>query len=362
MRTKLNSIKVPLIWIAVILAVAALRETRTVTMPLGVGLFLAVLAWPLEKRLETRMPAALSLTLTSLVFVAVVAAFVATLVFCATAIAEKAADYQDLLVRQFARAKAWVQAHGLPAEYLELDPAATLGRAISVLLDFATGLYSLLGQLVLAAGYFFLALVEMRSLRLRSASQVTGFLPDLFAAGREVLASTQRFMLTRTVIGLAMGLLTTLYALTIGLDFALVWGISAFLLNYVPLFGAAVAVMLPTLLALIQPEAAWLAPATFVGLGAIHITLGNYVDPWMQGKYLALSPLVLLFSITFWGWIWGVAGVLMSVPLTAAIVIACKHSEQTRWLAQLLTHEPGEHRRNSVPGQPAPASRRLEGV
>ncbi len=348
---KLSSIRAPLLWIAIILVVAAMRETRPVTMPLGVGLFLAVLAWPLEKRLETKLPVTVSLALTSLMFAAVVAAFVATLVFCATAIAEKAADYQDLLEGQFARAKSWVRQQGLPAEYLQLDPAATLGRAISVLLDFATGLYSLLGQFIFAAGYFFLALAEMRSLRLRIAANKIAFSPEVLAAGREILVSTQRFMLTRTLIGLGVGLLTTVYALTIGLDFAVVWGVSAFLLNYVPIFGAAVAVVLPTLLALIQPQAAWLGPATFVGLGAIHITLGNYVDPWMQGKYLALSPLVLLFAITFWGWVWGVAGVLISVPLTAAIVIGCKHSERTRWLAQVLTHEAGQQQVESKPAK-----------
>ncbi len=350
MDTRPNGSRHMLVWIAVLLAVAAMRETRVVTMPLGVGLFLAAVAWPLEKRLETRLPAALSLTLTSLVFVAVVAGFVAALVLCATAIAEKATDYQDLIITQLGRAKTWLRLKGLPAESFQLDPAATLERAVSLLLGFATGLYSFLGQLIFVAGYFFLALAEMRFLRHQlEAGKNIPITPQVLAAVREVIISTQRFILTRTVIGLAIGLLTTLYARIIGLDFAIVWGVSAFLLNYVPIFGAAVAVILPTLLAVIQPGAAWLAPAAFVGLSAIHLALGNYVDPWMQGKYLALSPLVLLFSITFWGWVWGAAGVFISVPLTAALVIACKHSERTRWIAELLARESGKHRISITP-------------
>jgi predicted PurR-regulated permease PerM len=75
----------------------------------------------------------------------------------------------------------------------------------------------------------------------------------------------------------------------------------------------------------------------------------------MQGKYLALSPLGLFLSVTFWGWVWGVAGVLISVPLTAAVVIVCKHFESTKWVGDLLT---AEARRGQ--SQPLTARRTIE--
>jgi predicted PurR-regulated permease PerM len=64
--------------------------------------------------------------------------------------------------------------------------------------------------------------------------------------------------------------------------------------------------------------------------------MGQYVDPLLQGKYLALSPLVVLLSVTFWGWLWGIAGAFIGVPLTIGIVIACHHFDRTRWIAILL--------------------------
>ena len=334
------NLKPILAWIAVILTVVALRESRAVTMPLAVGLFLATLAWPLQKRLQQKLRPGVSLTLTLLAFWSILAVFVTALVLCASAIAEGASDYAGRFIALVSEVKDWLQHKGLPAEYLKIDAAQTADRAVNILAGFAAGLYNLLGQFILVAVYFFLALLEVGSFQQKlQAGRQKAVGPELLAAGRELSVSIQRFMITRTLISLALGLLTTAYAWLIGLGFPLVWGVSAFLLNYIPIFGAIVAVALPTLLALIQPQAIWLAPATFVGLSVMHLLLGNFVDPWMQGKYLALSPLGLFLSVTFWGWVWGVAGVLISVPLTAAVVIVCKHFESTKWVADLLTAE-----------------------
>jgi predicted PurR-regulated permease PerM len=72
--------------------------------------------------------------------------------------------------------------------------------------------------------------------------------------------------------------------------------------------------------------------------------MGQYVDPLLQGKYLSLSPLVVLLSVTFWGWLWGVAGAFIGVPLTIGIVIACYHFDRTRWIATLLAEVKEEQR------------------
>ena len=335
-----SNLKPILAWIAVILTVVALRETRGVTMPLAVGLFLATLAWPLQKRLQQKLRPGLSLTITLLAFWSILAVFVTALVLCATAIAEGASDYAGRFITLVGEVKDWLAHKRLPAEYLKIDATRTADRAVNILAGFVAGLYNLLGQFILVAVYFFLALLEVGSFRQKlNAGRQMALGPELLAAGRELSVSIQRFVVTRTMISLALGVLTTAYTWLIGLDFPLVWGVSAFLLNYIPIFGAIVAVVLPTLLALIQPQVIWLVPATFFGLSVMHLLLGNFVDPWMQGKYLALSPLALFLSVTFWGWVWGVAGVLMSVPLTAAVVIVCKHHAGTKWVADLLTQE-----------------------
>jgi predicted PurR-regulated permease PerM len=71
----------------------------------------------------------------------------------------------------------------------------------------------------------------------------------------------------------------------------------------------------------------------------IQLGLGTFVDPLLEGKQLQLSPLVVLFSIAFWGWVWGIAGALIGVPLTVAFVIICRQFETTEWIAELMTSE-----------------------
>ena len=108
------------------------------------------------------------------------------------------------------------------------------------------------------------------------------------------------------------------------------------MLNYIPVLGSVVAVIPPTLVALIQPNFLWLAPTTLGGLSLIQMGVGNYLDPLLQGRYLSLPPLLIFYAIVFWGWLWGIAGAALGVPLTVATVIICQHFENTRWLANLL--------------------------
>jgi predicted PurR-regulated permease PerM len=85
------------------------------------------------------------------------------------------------------------------------------------------------------------------------------------------------------------------------------------------------------------------------GLTCIQLFLGNYVDPRMEGRILSVSPFVLFLSVIFWGWIWGIPGALMGIPITAGFVIFCKHGKSTRWLARLLEHGPGAERQAEEP-------------
>jgi predicted PurR-regulated permease PerM len=124
-----------------------------------------------------------------------------------------------------------------------------------------------------------------------------------------------------------------------GLDLAVLWGLLAGILNFIPTIGSIVSVIPPALFALLQFGVGWQAPAVLVGIGLIQIVLGAYVDPKLQGRYLELSAFVVLVSITFWGWAWGLAGAFIAVPLTAALVVALGEFEETEWVARLLTRD-----------------------
>lgn len=135
---------------------------------------------------------------------------------------------------------------------------------------------------------------------------------------------------------------------SIGLDFPLLWGLVAFLFNYVPNIGGFVAAVPTLLVALVQPGLG--TGAMFIiGLGhaVIHTVIGNIVEPAWMGRKLGLSPLVVLLCLVFWGWVWGPVGMLLSVPLTMAVKIALESDEQLRWIAVLLGPTPAEPKRDA---------------
>ncbi len=129
----------------------------------------------------------------------------------------------------------------------------------------------------------------------------------------------------------------------IGVDFPLLWGMLAFLLNYIPTFGSILAAIPPVLLAMVQlgPGHAIAALAVFVML---NVLLGNFVEPYFMGRRLGLSTLVVFLSLVFWGWVWGPVGMLLSVPLTMIVKIMLENTEDLSWIAVLLgagpKHEP----------------------
>ena len=145
----------------------------------------------------------------------------------------------------------------------------------------------------------------------------------------------RHYMAIKTLISLMTGLMVGVVVALFGVDYPLLWGILAFLLNYIPNVGSMIAACPTVLLAMVQFG---LMRALFVMLSyiVINIIMGNVVEPRWMGKGLGISPLVVFLSLLFWGWIFGPVGMLLSVPLTVCVTMALNSSEQTRWVAILL--------------------------
>ena len=123
--------------------------------------------------------------------------------------------------------------------------------------------------------------------------------------------------------------------LAIGLDYALLWGVLAFMLNFVPNIGSIIAAVPAILLALVQ-----LGFLGALGVGAVfmlaNVILGSVLEPKYMGQGLGLSTLVVFLSLLFWGWVFGPVGMLLSIPLTIMLKLALQTNLQTQWIAVLL--------------------------
>lgn len=157
----------------------------------------------------------------------------------------------------------------------------------------------------------------------------------------DILASISRqigrFLGVMSLISAVTGFCVWLALSTIGVDFALTWGILAFALNFIPTVGSIVASLPPILVAVVQFYPGLLMPAITAGvLMLIQNVIGNLITPKVMGDNLNLSPVVILLSLLFWGWLWGVVGALLAVPLAAIIKIVCDNFPSLHTLGVLM--------------------------
>ena len=156
----------------------------------------------------------------------------------------------------------------------------------------------------------------------------------LMSAARDI----QRYLGIKTLVSIVTGVLAGLTCKLMDLDFALLWGILAFCLNYIPAIGSVVAGIPPVMLALVTgdtSDALWVA----TGYLLINMFLGNFIEPMMLGRRFGMSTLVVLLSVLFWGWVWGPAGMLLAVPLTMVIKVGLDNSEDFRWISIAISKE-----------------------
>lgn len=149
----------------------------------------------------------------------------------------------------------------------------------------------------------------------------------------------QKYLAIKTVVSFFTGVMATVVLIIFGVDFAIVFGFLTFLLNYIPNIGSIIATALPVFIAIFQFETLWPAFWILIVLMAIQMTMGNFVEPRLMGEGLGLSPLVVLFSLFFWGWLWGIPGMILAVPISAIIKIVCNNVPPLQSVAALMSKD-----------------------
>ena len=319
--------------VAVVLVIAFLKWSAVATMPVAFAVFLIALVWPLQRKLENRLPSGISFVLAVLALLLIVGLFVAALWWTGQAVAERSSEYAPRLQAVYQQVQAWARGYGIDLGAQEAGGSELARRA-------AGAVASSVSMILLILALAILGLHEVRSFR-RKSQEAFGESRgrQLIETVEMIVSKYQRYLWARTVAALLQGVTVWLFALVMGLDFSFVWGLLAFLLNYIPTIGSAVAVVPPVLFALIQFDGLGRPLAVLLGMALLQLLCGNYADPLIQGKLLALSPVVVLASIVFWGWVWGIPGALLGVPITIGIVIATDHFPKTRWIARMLAEE-----------------------
>ncbi|MEO0405786.1 MAG: AI-2E family transporter [Cyanobacteria bacterium P01_A01_bin.135] len=332
--TKTSPVNVSVVSIAVILAIAALQASKPLTLPLAFAILIAVLVSPLQQYLERRFPRWLSLALVLALLVAVFGAFLGIIEISLELIEPKVPEYTERGRELLQALQQWINSYGFS---ISLEPGSSgAGQVARPTLRGLRTLLSVLSLVVLVTSMLLLLLMEVRQYpgRLKRAFP-EGVGEKLINATSAISYKLRQFLYVMAFTSLLTGLLTWGWCAILGVELSLVWGLLAFALNFIPTIGSLIAVVPPTIIALAFNGPS-IAIATLMGLATMQAIMGNIVDPRLQGDSLQLSSFVALVSIVFWGWVWGIPGAFIGVPMTAAIVVICSQFKATRGVAILL--------------------------
>jgi predicted PurR-regulated permease PerM len=153
----------------------------------------------------------------------------------------------------------------------------------------------------------------------------------------EIEGQVSRYLFTVTLINACLGLVVGITVGLLGLQNPIMWGVMVAVLNFVPYLGALTGIVCITLGALLSFDSlgyALIFPAVYLGFATLE---GNFITPWIMGRSLTLNPVMILLSLTFWGWMWGIIGIILAVPILAAFKIFCSHIEPTHSIAEFLS-------------------------
>jgi predicted PurR-regulated permease PerM len=208
----------------------------------------------------------------------------------------------------------------------------------NLLLDTLGGFLSFLTNLFLILLFMVFILAgrgQTQTKILRSFNKKDG--QKLTEIRNNIDAQIQRYLGIKTIISFITGLLATGVLLIFGVDFAVVWGFFTFILNYIPNIGSIIATALPVIIAVFQFDSLWTAIWILIILGSVQMTLGNFIEPRIMGHGLGLSPLVVVFSLVFWGWLWGLPGMILAVPIAAIIKIVISNIPSLEFVSVLMS-------------------------
>jgi len=327
-----------LVVIAVILTGAALFWMGAIITPLLLAMFMAVMVDGLGRVIHRRIP---FLPSGAAVVVAIIIAGVlfatAALIVAdnATMFIGRLTDYGprvDALMANLAGRFGMRAPHSVSQVIAQLDPTPYLGTVAQALQGFASSAVLVLVYLgfLLASRHAF----ERKTVMLFRERDERQEALRVFVHIRD---SVEKYLWIQTVTGAIISVLGGLLMTVIGLENAFFWAFLIFILNFVPIVGAAVAIILPTLFALVQFDSYGPALLLLGGLFAVMFLIGNILLPRLQGNSLNMDPLVVLMSLGFWGTIWGLPGMFLSTPLTVLSMVVLAQLEGSRWIAVLLS-------------------------
>ena len=323
---------------AVVVILAAVQAAEAIVTPFLIALFLAAISAPAMLWMtHHRVPQVLALTVVMVLIIGLALMLSGLVGSSLDGFSKNLPAYQARLQEITGQSLHWLAGYGVDLDMAKARSLLDLSAAMGFV---GSAFNRLIGTLANAFLIFLTVafiLLELPSFghKIRAISRD----PVSAMSGFSRFSTTlNRYLVIKSLMSLATGVTVTIALYLFGVDYPVLWGIIAFMLNFVPNIGSVIAAIPAVLMALIQygfVTAGWVA-LLYV---AVNSVFGNVIEPRLMGRSLGLSTLVVFLSLVFWGWLLGPVGMFLSVPLTMTLKIAFEISDESRWLAVLLGSE-----------------------
>jgi predicted PurR-regulated permease PerM len=335
-----QSLRLLLAMLGTALLILSLQAMATLLNPILIGVILAIVCLPAIEWLRRKnVPTALAVGLVMVGLLVLGLLFVGIVGLSLGQISEKLPVYQARLQQIQTDVAAWLTGLGVQTstEAIEASPinARSIIQFIASLLG-AVG--AVLAQSLLILGITLFAIIEtlLLSAKIETSSLKNS---NLATQTRNFMGSIQNYLVLKTWISLMTGAVVLVFLLVMQIDFALLWALLAFVLNYIPSIGSLLASIPAIFIALMQYD---VQTAVIIGLGywIINYAIGWGIEPRLMGRGLNLSILTVFLSLIVWAWILGPVGMFLSLPLTVLLKFILESFDDSRWLALLLSDRP----------------------
>ena len=339
----IKTIKTVLVILLIITVLAISKISGKVSIQIMLSFFVFLLVLPLVSVLEkAKIPQWLATVITVLVIIVVVLFFVWFVFFSVDLLIQKVPDYAsrindlDGLLKSIAGK--WIEIPEDASFFSMLNVDWVADVIMPTLRSVSSSAISLLSTVLLVVLMTVFLLIERHTFIPKLLSFIhQGDEGKLTVLWERIIKQVNKYITIKVFVSLLTGILFYVVCLIAKLDFAFLWGVLAVILNFIPTIGSIIITVLVTVMAIVQyaPSIGWIL---FVGISAIVIqnVVGNFLDPRLSGNSLNLSPFVILVSLTVFGYVWGIVGMFLAVPLLSILQIICANVESTRPIAMLI--------------------------
>jgi predicted PurR-regulated permease PerM len=322
----------------IIIIIAGVRAFADFITPLLLAIFISIIgAYPMEWLERKRVPHILAITIVLISMLVILTLLGGVTGTSIASFTQDLPHYEQKLRSLEMEGLRAMDAFGFDFSEDKILDSFDSGKILSFTATLLNSLGSLMSTSALILLTVLFILLESKSFP-RKISLISSNPTATRAKMKKVVSGVRHYLSIKTLTSLGTGVLVSVWLMILGVDYPVLWGLIAFLMNYIPNIGSLLAAIPAILLALVQlgPSSAF-----WVGVGylVINTIIGSIIEPKVMGKGLGMSTLVVFISLILWGWVLGAVGMFLSVPLTMIAKIYFEANESTKWIAIILGTE-----------------------